>query len=796
MNRGSVYVWIRDLSAPLCGRAALRIVDLPRLQPRGHATTHLSSAHVRVRNGGSIYVPDGAGGRCPKPIGNAQPDADGDFLFNPGRGGGRIDKVDLADADFRDRYLQASHFGEVNTYYHLELIAQYVHELLEQLGAPALPPVLAVVTAHNAGTECKCVSDGLQRGDRWLPFQGGHYRLPSKRYDVPENEPIAVTGEIHLGPGRQLTEQGDLPAVAGGRYRCNASHNAGIIYHEYGHHITRHTADFRANGLRDPLRQDNRKPAIDEGTCDYWTAAMLGIPHIWAWHRHPDHPRNLASTKSMADFDEGDRADPHANGTIWGAALWDIRTSLAAHDDQGARHADLLVLKALLLIGQTYVEGQSRKRAAVRQTRSSFSTGLWALLHADDQLYGGSHHAIILRNFERRGITASNSVSAIAVASTPAPPDLQKGFTEEHVTGLLKHVKPEDIPPIRDLHTFQSLSSYFRGLEEPPPSLVAGGDVMLGGRMRKLIAAQGPDFAFDAVRPLLQQAPIVLVNLEGPFARKAIKADRNYSYRVNPRLAHAALRAGITVMTLANNHLLDCGRDGVMETLEALAQAGIAALGAGVNREAAHQPVIRDAFGCRVGLLGYYWNRRCAATDSLAGGAMDTHETLAADIGRLRRLVDRVVVTFHWGVPYVAEPSEADRRKARFAIDCGADAVIGHHPHVLQPVEIYRGRPIFYSVGNFAFGSGNSRAEGMLVALRFEESSTTAHIYPLYVKNRDVRVNYQPKILRGPSARHVLSRLSRQSGASADAMAIQDDRGVIVLEAARVDRVGLGGAYA
>jgi poly-gamma-glutamate capsule biosynthesis protein CapA/YwtB (metallophosphatase superfamily) len=175
---------------------------------------------------------------------------------------------------------------------------------------------------------------------------------------------------------------------------------------------------------------------------------------------------------------------------------------------------------------------------------------------------------------------------------------------------------------------------------------------------------------------------------------------------------------------------------------------------------------------------------------------MDPHEALEADIRRLRPLVDRVVVTFHWGVPYVPEPSDADREKARFAVDCGADAVVGHHPHVLQPVEIYRGRPIFYSVGNFAFGSGNSRAEGMLLALRFEEARTTAHLYPTYVKNRDPRINYQPRLMRGGAARRILARLAGQSGASGEAIGIEHDRGVMVVERASADRVKLGGAYA
>jgi hypothetical protein len=188
-----------------------------------------------------------------------------------------------------------------------------------------------------------------------------------------------------------------------------------------------------------------------------------------------------------------------------------------------------------------------------------------------------------------------------------------------------------------------------------------------------------------------------------------------------------------------------------------------------------------DAHGRRVGILAYYWNRRCAATSSLPGSAMDPPEALEEDIRSLRARADRIVVTFHWGIPYDRTPSAEDRAKARFAVDCGADVVLGHHPHVLQPFEIYRGRPIFYSVGNFAFGSGNSRAEGCLIGIRFDDHATTATIYPLYVKNRDPRVNYQPKLLRGITARRILLRLARSSGPAGELLKIGDYHGSLVL---------------
>ena len=346
---------------------------------------------------------------------------------------------------------------------------------------------------------------------------------------------------------------------------------------------------------------------------------------------------------------------------------------------------------------------------------------------------------------------------------------------------LLKHVSADEIPGSVDLLSGKDLEEQLSALGEPPPSVIVAGDIMLGGRAKKAVAEFGPDYPFDGVLPLLRRAPIVLGNLEGPFAEKARKQQRNFSYRVEVSLASSLSRAGINVVTLANNHLMDCGRSGVLETLDVLSHAKVFALGAGTNERAAHAPVIRQAGGIRIGLLGYYWNRRTAATVDKPGSAMDPPEALETDIRALREHADRIVVTFHWGVPYEREPSSDDRAKARFAVDCGADAVVGHHPHIVQPFEIYRGCPIFYSVGNFAFGSGNSRAEGLLVGLRFEDYKTVVNVYPLYVKNRDPRVNYQPKVLAGKAAERVLTELMKISSDSAKFMKLSNGRGDIEL---------------
>jgi hypothetical protein len=411
---GRVYVWTRDAARGLEGRVTATVVPLPRLDGTDGRRRRLSGRHVSVRNGGALNERDGAAGQVRAvPIGDAVPNVDGDFLFEPGRGGGRMDKAALADPDFQWRYLQASHFGEVNTYFHLDRIAAYVDELLRALGAPSLPRVTAVVNAHHGVTEAAGVRDGLRREGRWVAFQGGHYRLPSRRYDVPEPTALSPDGEIHLGPGRQLLEHGALVEAAGGRYRANASHNAGILYHEYGHHLSRYTADFQANARRAPGDNSNIKSGLDEGMSDYWAATMLGTPHIWAWHRRHDdeqgHPRSLSSSKTMADYDHGAGADPHANGTIWAAALWDVRTRISTVDADGARATDLLVLQTLLRLGGLGASGTDTTLRQVCAARASYAHALAALLAADRELNGGRYRDVIVDVFARRGLRGAGA---------------------------------------------------------------------------------------------------------------------------------------------------------------------------------------------------------------------------------------------------------------------------------------------------------------------------------------------------------------------------------------------------
>jgi poly-gamma-glutamate capsule biosynthesis protein CapA/YwtB (metallophosphatase superfamily) len=282
--------------------------------------------------------------------------------------------------------------------------------------------------------------------------------------------------------------------------------------------------------------------------------------------------------------------------------------------------------------------------------------------------------------------------------------------------------------------------------------LLLVGDVMLGDRAAMRIAAHGADYPFAALLPLFRHARCVVTNLEAPFTTAGRLPTRRYSYQVDPAMVVTLTRAGIAAVNLANNHIMDCGPDGLRQTMDTLARSGVGFFGAGATLDQADDPLILQTGNGRVGFLGFYWNPRCSATANAPGCAPSDPHLIEATVRSVRPHVDYLVTSFHWGHTYNRQPSEKAQQKARLAIESGADIVIGHHPHLLQPLEWYRGKPIFYSLGNCLMGSGNGKAEGLAVGVRRSGESWLAEAHALYVKNRDARVNYQPKVLQGTAA--------------------------------------------
>jgi len=206
------------------------------------------------------------------------------------------------------------------------------------------------------------------------------------------------------------------------------------------------------------------------------------------------------------------------------------------------------------------------------------------------------------------------------------------------------------------------------------------------------------------VREYLSGADLTLANLENPVVRSAVYHPEATTFTGDLRLMPVLKQAGTDGVTLGNNHILDAGTSGLLETLGHLEDAGIAYAGAAADLAAAREPMVFELGGTRVGVLSYQgvpsydW---AWAAETTPGTAPLVEDVMREDIRRLRTRVDLVVVMPHWGKEYVATPEPGQVDLAHAAVEAGADLVVGGHAHWPKGMEVYEGSPIFYGVGNF-----------------------------------------------------------------------------------------------
>lgn len=234
------------------------------------------------------------------------------------------------------------------------------------------------------------------------------------------------------------------------------------------------------------------------------------------------------------------------------------------------------------------------------------------------------------------------------------------------------------------------------------------GDIMLGRTVHRIMTARGDWSApFRRIADELSWSDLTVGNLECALSSRFSPPDDPYTLRFLsfPAAIEGLLFAGIDAVSLANNHSMDFGADGLLDTRRALGDHGIVAFGAGVDREEALRPAFVQMAHCTVALLGFdgVASAWYGATDHRPGTAPLTPETIRNAISSAASQADIVIPFFHWGVEYTLVPTEEQRAIARLAIDSGATLVVGSHPHWVQGVEWYRGKPIFYSLGNFIF---------------------------------------------------------------------------------------------
>jgi len=303
----------------------------------------------------------------------------------------------------------------------------------------------------------------------------------------------------------------------------------------------------------------------------------------------------------------------------------------------------------------------------------------------------------------------------------------------------------------------------------PTFSLMAGGDVTPAGGLAGYMERSGPDYPYVHLASFFKTADIGLVNLECPLSLrgKALRGKK-FTFRGHPNAALALRRAGITAVSLANNHILDYGPLALADTLQALNSAGVAHAGAGKNLSASRRPaVLALPGGQTVAILSYsltypdaYW-----ATAKKNGTAPGDLHMVQADVNSASAWATAVVVCFHWGGELISEPRTYQIDLGHAAIDAGAALVVGTHPHILQGVEWYNDGVILYSLGNLAFGGGHSRdavrSALMRVVFTAEGEVESVQARGLCVDND--RTRFQPVPLTGSENLFLVQMLGRLS---------------------------------
>ena len=262
----------------------------------------------------------------------------------------------------------------------------------------------------------------------------------------------------------------------------------------------------------------------------------------------------------------------------------------------------------------------------------------------------------------------------------------------------------------------------------------AVGDIMLGRGVEYHLDNQGRDssYPFQHVAEVLSTADVVFGNLECPMTEssKSLDPSGKYILKCRPDLVESLKYAGFNILNLANNHIMDYYEKGLFDTMETLEKRGILYCGAGKDIREAREPAVMNVDGLRVYVLGYtdmaeYFYKgdpmiKYEAEEQKSGVAPRRLEYIKEDIESIQENADIIIVSLHWGVEDSFEVTKEQREFAYQLIDIGTDIILGHHPHKFQGVEIYKGKPIVYSMGNFIFDQNDPlKQESFILDMSF-----------------------------------------------------------------------------
>ena len=271
-------------------------------------------------------------------------------------------------------------------------------------------------------------------------------------------------------------------------------------------------------------------------------------------------------------------------------------------------------------------------------------------------------------------------------------------------------------------------------------TVVLTGDILLDRGVRQVIERRGADHLFSpGVDSVLRSAQVVVGNLECPATKIEAPVFKRFIFRAEPEWLTTLQQHGFTHLNLANNHAIDQGREGLMDTRRNIQKAGMVPAGAGATMDEAAQPVLLAESPRRVWLVpslrlalenyAYLTDRPCVSQEPMDSLLERVHRLKRADSTAI------VIVSLHWGGEHTLHPVPRQRVEAHQLVMAGADVIVCHHPHTLQTVEEYRGKMIYYSIGNFIFDQSkplNSRA--CMVRLNIKRDGLTVETVPVEIR--------------------------------------------------------------
>ena len=284
-----------------------------------------------------------------------------------------------------------------------------------------------------------------------------------------------------------------------------------------------------------------------------------------------------------------------------------------------------------------------------------------------------------------------------------------------------------------------------------PVTILAFGDMMLDRKVREQINKNGPEYPFALIADFLRGNDIVVANAEGPFTyNKSLTLgikDAPLSFTFDPAMLSTLKNLGFTLLGQTNNHTLNFGTAGYKKSISLIEVAGMNWFGDPSNKNV--KPYIAEIRGEKIAFVGYH------------EFAYQGFDDVLQSIKDARGSATFVVVYPHWGDEYNLKFNSFQQKTAHAFIDAGADVVLGAHPHVIEPIEMYSGKPIFYSLGNFIFDQASTgpTGQGLSIKISLTPDSIKYDLFPFSI------VKQQASLMAPEGRQSVLDSLNVQTGA-------------------------------